>query len=122
MAVPLVALAIGIRSASLTAGFALMILGSLALIIRLISRGHNWARVVMLVLYALTALISLASLSITIIIGINALASGDGTGVAIGALILLQIAQIVLGGVANYFLFTLPGRLWFKRTPCLEGQ
>jgi hypothetical protein len=81
--------------------FAVMSVVSIVLIV-FIYRGHNWARVLMLVLIGLALLFFFAILGTYLQYPLLPLAS--------------NIAVIVLDVIALYLLFTRPGRLWFRKS------
>ena len=74
---------------------------AMAVLIVLISKGKNWARMTMLVFY----IYGLLRYAMTF--------SGEHSSLTL--LGLLAVAQALLQLIAYYFLFTKPGSVWFKK-------
>lgn len=81
--------------------FAVMSVVSIALIV-FIYRGHNWARILMLILIGLAFISFVALLGSYLQYPLLPLAS--------------NIAVMVLDVIALYLLFAHPGRLWFRKS------
>jgi hypothetical protein len=80
---------------------AALIFGLAILVIVFLGRGHNWARIVLLVLVVISFLSFLGT--------IGEILSHPAIE------IVLNVVTLVIDAVAAYLVFTKPGALWFRR-------
>jgi hypothetical protein len=80
---------------------AALIFGLAILVIVFLGRGHNWARIVLLVLVVISFLSFLGT--------IGEILSHPAIE------IVLNVVTLVIDAVAVYLVFTKPGALWFRR-------